>query len=58
MEGYGYKMIQQGSDVWGDFQGYHEVEKPRWTRKCTECGFEQHTTEQKPIIKGFEPDFK
>jgi len=58
MKGYGYKMVAQGSDVYGEFEGYIEVNVPRWTRKCTECKFEQHTKEQKPIIKGFEPDFK
>jgi hypothetical protein len=56
-EGYGYRQVAHGSDVWGEFQGYHDVEKPRWTRKCTECGYEEHTKKQKAIIVGQEPDF-
>jgi hypothetical protein len=57
-EGYGYKMVAQGSDVWGEYQGYREVNVDRWSRKCTDCGFEEHTFEQKPIVTGYEPNFK
>ena len=56
-EGYGYKVVAHGSDVWGEYAGYHNVDKPRWTRKCKLCGFEQHTYKQKPIVSGFEPEF-
>jgi hypothetical protein len=56
-EPYGYKMVAQGSDVWGEPQGYHDVKKDRWTRKCKVCGFEQHTYSQKPIVSGYEPSF-
>ena len=57
-EGYGCVTKGQGSDIWSDFEGYREVEKPRWTRVCTKCGNEDHTCKQKPIVSGFEPDFK
>ncbi len=56
-EGYGMKTVAHGSDVWSEFEGYHDVEKPRWTRKCSKCGGEQHTYNQKPIVTGQEPDF-
>ena len=56
-EPYGSRMVAQGSDIWYEPEGYHEVTKPRWTKKCTRCGDEQHTYKQKPIIKGYEPDF-
>lgn len=56
-EPYGYKMVTQGSDVWGEPEGIREVEKPRWTKKCQFCGYEQHTNKLKPIITGQEPDF-
>ncbi|MFH1182284.1 MAG: hypothetical protein V1702_04955 [Candidatus Woesearchaeota archaeon] len=29
-----------------------------WTRVCDICGYRQYTTESKPIVTGFEPDFK
>lgn len=57
-EGYGSKMITQGSDVWYDYEGYRDVKKDRWTRTCKNCMYEQHTYSQKPIVSGSEPDFK
>jgi hypothetical protein len=57
MEGYGSKQVGSGSDPYWDFEGYRPVKKPRWTRKCIICGFEQHTANQKPIIVGQEPNF-
>jgi len=57
LEGYGSKMVGQGSDIWFDYEGYHDVKKDRWIRKCTLCGCEEHTYKQKNIIVGQEPDF-
>lgn len=57
-EAYGYKMIKQGSDVWGEPEGYRDITVPRWTRICNLCDFEQHTYERKPVITGHVPDFK
>lgn len=54
---YGYKTVAQGSDVWMEPQGYHDVEESRWTRICKICGYEQHTNKQEPIIVGTEPKF-
>lgn len=54
---YGYRIVAQGSDVWGESEGYRDVKVDRWTRKCKLCGFEQHTDKQKPIISGYEPNF-
>lgn len=56
-EGYGYRMVGQGSDVWGEYVGYRPVEVPRWTRVCELCGHEEHTYEQKPNISGYVPRF-
>ena len=56
-EAYDYKMVANGSDIWYEPQGYHDVKKDRWTRKCKICGFEQHTYTLKPIITGHEPSF-
>jgi hypothetical protein len=57
-EGYGSVQVGSGSDPWWDFAGYRDVKVDRWTKKCTLCGHEIHTRSTKPIIKGFEPDFK
>lgn len=57
-EPYGFKTVGKGSDVWTEPEGYRDVTKERWTRACTICGFEQHTTEQEPIITGHKPKFK
>lgn len=56
-ESYGYKVVGQGSDVWTEPEGYHDVKKDRWTRICTICGHEQHTNKQEPIISGHQPKF-
>jgi hypothetical protein len=55
-EGYGSVQDGAGSDPHWSFEGYHDVEVPRWTRKC-ECGFEEHTYKRKDIVVGSEPDF-
>jgi len=57
-EGYGSVQDGRGSDPHWSYAGYHDVQKPRWTRKCKECGYEQHTDKQKPIISGSEPSFE
>jgi len=56
-EGYGYKMIAQGSDVWGNYEGYRDKVVPQWSKVCKKCGFKQSTTKLKPIIVGQEPEF-
>jgi len=57
MEGYGMVQDGAGSDPHCSYEGYREVPKDRWTRKCKLCGFEEHTKNLKPIIKGHKPDF-
>ena len=57
MVGYGSKYVKMGSDSYHDYEGYTEKEKPRWTRICKNCGYEQHTYKQKSIIQEYEPDF-
>lgn len=56
-EGYGLHYVGHGSDPYLEYEGYHDVKKDRWTRKCSECGYEEHTNKQKPIVVGNEPDF-
>jgi len=58
MKGYGSVQDGAGSDPHWSYAGYTEAEKPRWTRICSECGYEQHAYEQQPIITGYEPSFK
>lgn len=31
---------------------------PRWSRACKHCGKKEYAYDQKPIVKGYEPDFK
>jgi len=56
-EGYGSVQDGAGSDPHWSYIGYKDVEKPRWTRKCKLCGYEDHTDKKKPIITGYEPSF-
>lgn len=56
-EGYGSVQDGAGSDPHWSYAGYRDVNKPRWTRVCQFCGYEQHTYTQKPIISGNEPSF-
>jgi hypothetical protein len=57
MEGYGSKLMHQGSDCWTEFEGYKEAFKPRWTRTCNKCGHQEHTYKRKPVISDYVPDF-
>jgi hypothetical protein len=56
-EGYGSVQDGVGSDPHWSFAGYRDVKKDRWSRKCLNCGFEQHTNKQEPIISGYKPSF-
>lgn len=56
-EAYGYKMIANGSDVYYEPKGYHDVTVARWTHICVSCGFEEHTKKQKPESTKQIPDF-
>jgi hypothetical protein len=56
-EPYGFHYEGHGSDPYLVPDGYRDVKKDRWTRKCTICGKEEHTTKLKPIISDFEPSF-
>lgn len=58
MKGYGSVQDGAGSDPHWSYAGYIESEKPRWTRICNVCNYEQHTYEQTPIVIGNEPSFK
>lgn len=54
-EPYGSRMVGQGSHVWFEPEGYHEVSYPRWSRTCTKCGKVEYTKEQ--VAVKFEPKF-
>ncbi len=56
-EAYGFKTVKQGSDIWSEPEGYHDVSKARWTKTCTNCGFAKHTNKQKVVTTIQEPDF-
>jgi len=57
LEPYGFKTVGHGSDVYTEEEGYREVKKDRWTRKCKICGYEQHTDNQEPVISAYRPKF-
>lgn len=57
-EGYGYKMVAHGSDVWGEYEGYRDVQVPRWSRECSECGHKEYTYEQETVSVTKKPKFK
>lgn len=48
-EPYGYRTVFQGSDHWGEPEGYHDVEHKRWSRTCKKCGKVEYTKEQVAI---------
>ena len=54
-EPYGYRMIAQGSDVWGETECYRDVEHKRWSRTCKKCGKVEYTTHRVPVK--YEPVF-
>ncbi|HWY36085.1 MAG TPA: hypothetical protein VNX68_15680 [Nitrosopumilaceae archaeon] len=56
-EGYGYKQVAQGSDVWGEYEGYRDVKKSRWSRKCKVCGHIQYTDKQEIVEVKKQPKF-
>ena len=56
-EPYGCKLVGHGSDLYPEPEGYHDVEKARWTRICKHCGYEQHTKELEPVVTSRKPKF-
>ncbi len=48
-------MVTQGSDVWGEPEGYRDVEHKRWSRTCKKCGKVEYTTHRVPVK--YEPVF-
>lgn len=56
-EGYGSVQDGAGSDPHWSYEGYRDVKKDRWSRKCSICGHVEYTYKQKPIIQGYEPTF-
>lgn len=60
-EGYGSKLVGKGSDVWSEYEGYRDVEKPRWKRTCPLCGKVEYTydtgTQNVDTGPDFSPEF-
>lgn len=52
---YGYKMIKQGSDIWGKPEGYREEKRDRWSQTCKKCGHKRYTT--KTVPTSYKPVF-
>lgn len=48
-------MVAQGSDVWGEPEGYRDVEHKRWSRTCRKCGKVEYTTHR--VSVKYEPVF-
>lgn len=56
-EPYGYKTVGQGSDVWTEPTGYHDVQKNRWSRECKTCGHKEYTYTQEAVKTDYQPKF-
>ncbi len=39
---YGYRQVKQGSDIWGEPEGYREEEKSCQMTICTKCGAKKY----------------
>jgi hypothetical protein len=50
MEGYGSVQDGAGSDPHWGYEGYHSVQKDRWSRTCITCGKKEFTNKQEAII--------
>lgn len=57
-EEYGSKLVSQGSDHWYQPEGWRDALKPRWSRKCSKCGYIQYAYSEKVTEVKKEPDFK
>ena len=42
-EPYGCRTVNQGSDIWCEPEGYHNVTYKRWSRTCKKCGKVEYT---------------
>lgn len=56
-EGYGSVQDGAGSDPHWSYEGYRPKVIPRWTRKCTLCGKEEHTYKTEAVISSYKPRF-
>ena len=45
---YGSKIVQHGSDVWSEPEGYRDEIKDRWSQTCKKCGHKRYTTQTIP----------
>lgn len=50
----GYEI--HGVDRW-PVPSYHEENKDRWSRECSECGFKEYTYKQESVVTKREPKF-
>jgi hypothetical protein len=56
-EGYGSVQDGTGSDPHWSYAGYRDVQKDRWSRTCSICGYTEYSYKQEPIITGYKPKF-
>lgn len=56
-EAYGSKLEKCGSDIWTVPEGYHQVKKDRWSRKCKICGKVEYTYTQEIAKVEYKPKF-
>lgn len=56
-EPYGYRTVAQGSDVWGEPEGYRDATKDRWSRECKICGHKEFTYTQEVVSVDKQPKF-
>lgn len=56
-EGYGSVQDGAGSDPHWSYAGYRDVQKDRWSRECSKCGYKQYTYQREPVITAYRPKF-
>ncbi len=56
-EGYGSVQDGAGSDPHWSYAGYRDVQKDRWSRKCSICGYKQFTYKQEAVVSSYKPKF-
>ena len=56
-EGYGSVQDGAGSDPHWSYAGYRDVQKDRWSRECSICGFKQYTYKQEAVVSKYQPKF-
>ena len=56
-EGYGSRLVTQGSDHWIEYEGFRDAIRPRWSRTCKLCGKKEYTYTQETVQIVQKPKF-